>query len=209
MFSKIQLKNIFPGFEKKWYEEAYNYGILESYPENELILNPGEKIDNAMLVIKGLLKVYRSTQEGSEYFMYFLEPGQACALSLRCCEENKKHHVMVRTVFDSLVMLVPSQKVQEWMETFENWNSFVSATYFSRFNELLNTIDNIAFQQMDERLLSYLEKLASLTGNEIKLTHSEIANDLNFSREVVSRLLKKLEIKGKVVMHRSAIHWVQ
>lgn len=209
MLSKIQLKNIFPGFEKKWYEEAYNHGILKSYPENELILKPGEKMDNALLVIDGLLKVYRSTADGSEYFMYFLEPGQACALSLRCCEENKKHQVRVRTVSESLVMLVPSQKAREWMGVFENWNNFVSATYFSRFDELLNTIDNIAFQQMDARLLSYLKKQAALTGNEIKLTHSEIANDLNSSREVVSRLLKKLEAKGKVVMHRSAIHWVQ
>ena len=208
MFGKIQLKHIFPGHENEWYQEVHRVGVVKSYAENQVIVKPGEGIDHAMLVVDGLLKVYQCAGDGAEYFMYFLEPGQACAFSLRACAEQKNRQLMIRTASDSLVMLIPIRKAQEWMRQFESWNQFVNAIYHKRLDDLLGAIDHIAFQQMEDRILSYLENQAAITGNEIKLTHSEIAKDLNSSREVISRLLKKLEAKGKIAMHRNALNWL-
>jgi CRP/FNR family transcriptional regulator len=68
------------------------------------------------------------------------------------------------------------------------------------------TIDHIAFRAMDERLLFYLKKHQdSLQSNVIPISHQEIAQELNSSREVISRLLKKMEQMGKLRLHRNAI----
>jgi CRP/FNR family transcriptional regulator len=79
-------------------------------------------------------------------------------------------------------------------------------SYELRMQELLKTIDSIAFQKMDERLLDYLQNKAQKLNSKILLTtHQEIAYDLNASREAVSRLLKQLEKERRVILGRNKI----
>ncbi|HSP40251.1 MAG TPA: helix-turn-helix domain-containing protein, partial [Gillisia sp.] len=68
------------------------------------------------------------------------------------------------------------------------------------------TIDTIAFMNMDERLLRYLQDKAKINQSEaLQITHQQIAYDLNTSRVVISRLLKKLEIDKKILLQRNQI----
>jgi CRP/FNR family transcriptional regulator len=62
---------------------------------------------------------------------------------------------------------------------------------------------------MDERLEFYIKRQVKQFGNTIKLTHQEIANDLNTSREVISRLLKKMENNGWIEMNRNSFNWIK
>lgn len=208
MFGKRTLKNIFPGHEDDWYEEVSRHGVLRSLREGELVLQPGAKTDHAILVIKGVLKVYECSNNGTEYFLYFLEPGQACSFSLKTPKDREKRALLIRSASDAQILLIPTHKTKEWMCRFDAWNQFVNNTFSDRFHDMLGTFDTIAFQQLEERILLYLEKQASVTGNEIKLTHADIASDLNSSREVISRLLTKLQAKGKIAKHRHALDWL-
>jgi CRP/FNR family transcriptional regulator len=102
--------------------------------------------------------------------------------------------------------MLPVQLMDELMNKFKSWSQFVIQTYRRRFDELLTVIDHIAFRNMDERLEFYLKRFAGKTGKKmLDLTHQQIADDLNSSREVISRLLKKMEQIGKVKLHRNAI----
>ena len=70
----------------------------------------------------------------------------------------------------------------------------------------METVDAIAFMRLDERLVNYLTDQAKLLGSlEIHHTHQQIAEDLNSSRVVISRLLKQLEKKGKIKIQRNKI----
>jgi CRP/FNR family transcriptional regulator len=94
------------------------------------------------------------------------------------------------------------------MTTYKTWYYFVLETYRSRYEELLVVIDHIAFKDMDQRLFFYLQnQYQKLNVRELKITHSEIAADLNSSREVISRLLKKMEQRGDIFLHRNYIEW--
>ncbi|MGZ5242864.1 MAG: Crp/Fnr family transcriptional regulator, partial [Bacteroidia bacterium] len=107
---------------------------------------------------------------------------------------------------DSILLMIPIQYVDKWIIEFPTWKSLIFKTYQNRFNDLLLTIDSIAFRKVDERLLEYLERKARvLKSNIINAKHEEIANELNTSREVVSRLLKQLERMGKVKLGRNRI----
>jgi len=89
---------------------------------------------------------------------------------------------------------------------FKKWKHFIMRTYQRRFEELLNTIDSIAFQKLDDRLEKWLqEKTSKTTDGVITITHQEIASELHSSREVISRLLKKMENQGVLELGRNKI----
>ena len=102
--------------------------------------------------------------------------------------------------------MIPIQKMDEWTAKYKSWRNFVFQSYHSRLNELLQTLDSIAFDKMDMRLVGYLKEKARINKEDIiHNTHQEIAYELHSSRVVISRLLKKLEQLGKIKLHRNYI----
>lgn len=203
------IKAQFPGFETALVEELEEKAELKSFEAGEWLLRTGQNIRSTMLIISGLVKVFRQDEEGNEYFMYYLEPGQACALSMICAAKQETSQIMAKTVLPTEVIRIPLDNMDAWMAKYKSWYYFVLETYRARFEELLSTVDHIAFRNMDERLVFYLRKYQETTGsNQIQLSFTEIAQELNSSREVISRLMKKLSDKGLVRLHKSYVEMV-
>lgn len=203
------LKNIFPNFSNLLIEDIESQAKIQSFEAGEIIMRTGQYIKNTVLVIKGSIKVYREDEDGGEFFMYYLQPGQACAISMICATKNEKSQIMAKVVEDTEVIIVPLILMDKWTMQHRSWYEFVIDTYRNRFEEVLIVIDNIAFKAMDERLEFYLKRHRdNCTCNHIKLSHQEIASDLNTSREVISRLLKKMEQRGLLNLHRNYIELV-
>ncbi|MEO7524526.1 MAG: Crp/Fnr family transcriptional regulator, partial [Ferruginibacter sp.] len=175
----------------------------------EALLRVGETIRSTMLILQGIVKLYREDDAGKEFFIYHLDAGQACSLSMVCATKHETSEVMAKALTDTTVMAIPLECMEQWMSKYKTWYQFVITSYRNRFEELLKTIDAIAFSNMDERLEDYLKKQVNKLGKNLKMTHQEIANDLNSSREVISRLIKKMEAKGSVVIHRNSIEWIR
>lgn len=200
------IKTLFPGFEKDLVADLESKAELREIPENETLMRTGQYFKNTMIIVEGLVKVYREDEQGNEFFMYYLEPGQACALSMVCATKAETSQIMAKTVKPTTVLSIPLQYMDEWMTRYKSWYQFVLETYRSRFEELLVTLDHVAFRAMDERLEFYLKKhQQTLKSNLIEISHQQIADELNSSREVISRLLKKLEQRGQVILHRNAV----
>jgi CRP/FNR family transcriptional regulator len=159
-----------------------------------------------MLVTKGQLKIFREGENGGEFLMYYLQPGQACAVSMICATKSQTSQIMAKAVDDVELIIVPLSMMEKWMMEHRSWYEFVILTYRIRFEELLEVVDSIAFRAMDERLEFYLKRHAEASGSkDLKLSHQEIATELNTSREVISRLLKKMEQRDLVKLHRNHI----
>ena len=200
------LRKSYPLFEDKLVDEIEIQGEFKLFPANEVLMRKGQYIRSTMLVLNGLIKIYREDDDGNEFLMYYLKPGEACALSLVCAAKHEASPIMAKTVTETEVMMVPVDIMSEWMGKFKSWYQFVIETYRNRFDELLITLDNVAFRSMDERLEFYLKRAKEAQqATMLNISHQEIANELNTSREVVSRLLKKMEQKGMVNLHRNAI----
>jgi CRP/FNR family transcriptional regulator len=107
---------------------------------------------------------------------------------------------------ETTVAMIPNQYLNEWLAKYGSWRSFILNSYSSRMNEMLGAIDNLAFSKMEDRILNYLKEKVRLTDDRIlTVTHQDIALDLNTSRVVVSRILKKLENEDKIVLLRNEI----
>ncbi|MEO8252893.1 MAG: Crp/Fnr family transcriptional regulator [Flavobacterium sp.] len=202
----IALKNAFPTFSDALIQEIENNSSLHSFKSGDVIMRTGQYIKNTILIIKGQLKIYREGQDGEEFLMYYLQPGQACAISLICSTKNQTSQITAKVVEDVLALSIPLSLMDKWMMNHHSWYEFVIYTYRTRFEEVLEVIDNIAFRAMDERLEFYLKRHTKACNcKEVKLSHQEIATELNTSREVVSRLLKKMEQRGLVQLNRNQI----
>lgn len=207
--SPKELMDVFPIFTPDLATFIHENGESKIFQQGEVLMRPGQFFKYAMLIVSGRVKLYREGEEGEEFFMYFLERGEACALSMLCMARNQSSTVMAIAVEETEVIMIPIQQMDTLMKSYTAWYHFVIETYRSRFEELLTVVDQIAFKNMDERLEWYLKRQAAAFGNDLNLTHQQIAHDINSSREVVSRLLKKLEKLGRVRMERNTIHWIE
>ncbi len=200
------LASIFPEFEPALVENIMDCGTLREVPAGTQLMRTGQFIRSTVLVLEGLIKVYRTDEDGNDFFMYHIGAGEACALSLTCSVGFQTSAISAKTSKDSLILLIPIEKMDDWMTDYRTWYQFVVKTYRSRFDELLQTLDSVAFRNMDERIEFYLKRHRDKLGtNIIPITHQEMAQELNSSREVISRLLKKLSERGKIKLNRYSI----
>jgi len=189
---RLLLTAIFPLFEPALQDDLLLRSSVQQFNAGEPLMRTGQYFRSTMLIVSGLVKVYREDEEGNEFFMYYLQPGQACALSMVCATKQQTSQVMVKAVKDTTVLAIPLSFMDAWMATYKSWHQFVLETYRSRFEELLVTLDHVAFRAMDERLEFYMRQhQQTLQTGTITINHQEIADELNSSREVISRLLKK------------------
>ena len=196
----------FPSLEKKLIDEISQVGELKSYKAGEIMIRTVQYIRSTFLVLEGLIKIYREDDEGNEFFMYYLDSGKACAISMVCSATQDTSELTAKAVTVTSIITIPVSYMDQWMTQYKSWHRFVISTYRERFEELLLTIDHIAFRNMDERLIFYLKRHQDkLNTHIIPLTHTEIAQELNSSREVITRLLKKLSDRGMLKMHRQHI----
>jgi CRP/FNR family transcriptional regulator len=209
MLSKDVLTKIFPDWEEGLYDAIIKEAELKEANAGTTLLKMGQNIKSAIVVVEGTVKLYQEGEDGGEYFMYHLNPGEACAVTLVCNYHHEQSKVLAKAVTDIQYLAIPVEFMEKWLNEFKSWHYFVIRTYRSRYEELLKTINETAFKNMDERLEFYIKRQIKQFGNTVNLTHQEIANDLNTSREVISRLLKKMENNGWIIMNRNSFDWIR
>lgn len=193
-------------FEKELIEEIKEVSQIMEFKQDDVLIDFGQYMRGMPLLIEGAIKIMREDFDEGELLLYFLEKGDTCAMTMSCCMGNNKSEIRAIAENDGMVLMIPVQKMEEWLGKYKSWRAFVFNSYNNRFNELLSAIDSIAFKHMDERLEDYLlEKAKVNSTNKITQTHKEIAYELNSSRVVISRLLKAMEKEGKLKLNRNNI----
>lgn len=194
-------------FEKELIAEIEQVSTIKKFKAGEIIIDIGQYIKFMPLLLEGVIKIIREDKTEGELLLYFLEKGDTCALSIACCVGTKKSEIRAIADVDTTVAMIPNHYLDNWMGTYKTWRNFILESYSNRLNELLTTVDNIAFSQMDVRIMNYLKEKATIhQSRHIDITHQIIANDLNTSRVVVSRILKSLENQGKILLQRNNIN---
>lgn len=201
----MQLQQIFPQFDSELINHLESIGKVEEFKEGTMLMRPGQYFKTSLLILDGRVKLYREGDDGEEFFLYYLEKGNACALSMICAAKNESSAIKAKAITPIKALAIPIQYMDGLMRDHRQWYYFVLETYRARFEELLEVIDHVVFHSMDQKLEFYLKRQFESFGNKIIVTHQEIADDLNSSREVVSRLLKKLESRKLISVSRNEI----
>lgn len=177
-----------------------------SVKEGEVILDIGQTVRIIPLLLKGSLRITRVDESGNELLLYYVNASESCAMTFTCCMQQYPSEIKATAETDAELLAIPIGVMDSWLAKYPTWKSFVMRTIRGRFNELLGAIDQLAFQKLDERLVHYLKEKSKATASSlINLSHEQIAGEMASSREVISRLLKKLENDKKVLLYRNQI----
>ncbi|KXK18267.1 MAG: Crp/Fnr family transcriptional regulator [Saprospiraceae bacterium] len=203
MTIRDRFKNI---FEPELLSQIESRSEIKLIPEGGIILDIGQSVRIVPLLLKGVLKISRVDDSGREILLYYVHANESCAMTFTCCMQQHPSEIKATAESEVELLAIPIGVMNEWLSKYPTWKSFVMRTIRNRFNELLGTIDQLAFQKLDERLVTYLKEKSRATGSTlINLSHEDIAGELASSREVISRLLKKLENDNKVLLFRNQI----
>jgi len=201
------LKKVLPNItDQKLLDALLSFGVYKEFEPGDVLMEPGQYIKSVPIVLKGTIKILRTDIDGKEVFLYYLDSGDTCAVSLTCCSVYMPSEIKAVAEEKTSILAIPVKYHEQWTNDFKQWKEFVAQTYQSRFHEMLKSIDDIAFKKMDARLLNYLAvKARHFDTREINTTHQDIARELGTSREVISRLLKQLENEGALRLGRNKI----
>lgn len=203
-----ELKAALPNFtDPKLLQAILDKGQIMNLEPGKVMMEPGQFIKMVPVVLEGSIKIMRVDEEGKELFLYYLDAGETCALSLTCCTASKPSEIKAVVEERATIIAIPVAVHEQFSDEFRQWKDFVANTYQNRFQEMLVALDAVAFKRMDERLMRYIvTKMKQHKANELHITHQEIANELGTSREVISRLLKQLEKKKWIELGRNIIY---
>jgi CRP/FNR family transcriptional regulator len=197
----------FPGLgEKRLKERLLEQGRWREFRAGDVLIRPGEPIPFLPLITEGTVRITREDAAGREIFLYFLQPGETCALSLDCCRDEALSRVRAVAEENGRLLAVPARALGGLIEAFPAFSAFAMETYQRRFDQLLEAFDAVAFHKLDARLRQHLLDLSTARDtNTLFITHEEIARHLGTTREVVSRLLKQLERMGEIRLGRNRV----
>lgn len=199
-------KHLIPEIDDDLRTELQKKGHLKQFEAGDVILRENANIKAIPIIVSGSLKVSREDPAGKEILLYYVKPGESCVMSFFGGLHHDTSKIKAVAEEPTEILFISTEDSNEWVKKYPAWINFIFFVYHKRFEELLEVVNEIAFQKIDERILHLLHKKASLNGGrEIITTHQQIADELGTSREVVSRLLKQMEGENKITLSRNKI----
>jgi CRP/FNR family transcriptional regulator, anaerobic regulatory protein len=193
-------------FEEKLIQEIIKVGHFNTMKSGQLLIDIGDDLTHIPLIFEGTAKVIRHIKIDGELVLYYLKPGDTCAVSFINCIESKKSVFEVIIETDMSAVFIPVDIIDEWLVTYKSWRRYIIDSYHFRLMEMLESIDGLAFTNLHERLFKYLtDKVKRNNKKILQVTHQELANDMNTSRVVISRIIKQLQDEGKIISTRNKI----
>jgi CRP/FNR family transcriptional regulator len=201
----MNLNKQFPFFDAELLEVLQKECDIITVPAQEQILRKGQQVKVIPVVLTGLLRVY-TTHEDKELLLYYIKASESCVMSFAAGIKNSTSGIFAQTLEETELLLLPANSLKTWLKNYPQLNVLFNTQYDMRYADLLHTLENMVFHKMDERILHILKDKAVLTASKvIKISHQALADDLATSREVISRVLKKLEHEGKLILSHQSI----
>ena len=198
------LRKIF--YDKSLVDELIEKSPFITVPAHTTVIEEDKYIKVVPLVFEGRIKVMRQDESGKEILLYYINPGESCALSIAAGLNRTKSIAYAETEMQTKMFAIPIDTLKDLHYRYPQCNDFLLLLFYIRFKELMLFIDSIAFKTVDFRLIQNLRQKQKKAGdNTIYITHQHLADELGTAREVISRLLKQLERDGKIINHRSKI----
>lgn len=204
-----EIKQYLPGFSNELLNEIAEYGQLKEIPEGVAILKEGQYVKVIPIVLEGLVKTFTRAEE-KELLLYYIGPSQSCIMSFAAVLSNAPSRIFAFTETASLLLLLPADKLSKWVRLYPEISELFFRQYNLRYTEMLDTIHSLLFDKLDQRLYHYLLEKSKLKGEKIlSIRHKQIAGELGTAREVITRVMKRLEQEGKVRQLPDGIEIIQ
>ena len=173
-----------------------------SIPKNTLLFYQGDICDNILWLTSGEVRLYTQSDSIEDITLYTLKAGEQCIVNTASLLSQTDAVASAETLTDIEGYLIDVESVKTLSKMSDVYQNYLFSLYQLRFEELTGLINDIKFKRLDTRIIEWLQNQSQ---SIITITHEELAKKLGSSRVVISRLLKELEQKGTVILHRGKI----
>ena len=202
------LTKVFPQFPPELITELNGISSIKTFEPGEFLVRKGENLLKTLVVLDGMVKLYHEGTDGEQFVITYLEAGHNFGIAL--CENSSAEN---RIALVSLIAMEPVtlltmsfQDKDRLARKYDEWYSYILQSSVMHDKVYMELVDSIAFRNLDDRIIFFLQRLSQARESTLlQISHQEIADGLNSSREVVSRLLKKLEIEKKISLGHNSI----
>jgi CRP/FNR family transcriptional regulator len=173
-------------------------------PAGRQIFAEGDEVDGIVLLMSGVVRVYKLSVTGREITLYRFGEGESCIISADAILHHQSFPAIVTVEQDTEAVMIPAEIFSDWVRRYDPWREFVFNLFSQRMASMMEIVDEVAFQRMDRRVASFLLNHSKIQ-NPISITHQEIAKEIGSSREVISRLLEDFAQQEMISLSRGEI----
>jgi len=173
-------------------------GKVVEVPAGTELLREGAYVRELPVLLEGLVRVFIGHEE-KELLLYWIQPSDSCVMSFASLLERSPSRINAVTERPSTLLLVPEERVRAWLREEPDFAELMFRSYSERYNDMLRTVEQVAFGDLPSRLMDHLNTLTGISGTPwLDVRHARLAQELGSAREVVTRTLGKLEREGRI-----------
>ncbi|MGX1928175.1 Crp/Fnr family transcriptional regulator [Flagellimonas sp. 2504JD4-2] len=192
------LAECYPQLEKALIEEIAEHSIKKDFLTGDHVVRQGEFMRYLPIVISGTVKVF-SQEDSIQFLLYYMASGGSCIYSFAHILRNEQADFSATADTDSTLLLLPVDRVRLWMQKYPSFGNLVFDDFQKHYTDLLRTTKQLICYKLEDRLVEYLKTKSKIEkSNLLNISHREIADNMGTSREVISRVMKKLGVAGKI-----------
>jgi CRP/FNR family transcriptional regulator, cyclic AMP receptor protein len=170
-------------------------GKQQNFKKGALIFKDGDNGDGFYILLEGRVRAFGSAISGKEITYGYVEAGEYFGeLTL----DGGNRSANVEAIEPSLCAIVSNTQLEAFMLEHPKFGTDMLHTVIRRARQSTDNARSIALMDVYSRLKRAIEKLTPAINSGINITHAELAADVGASREMVSKLLKDLEIGGYI-----------
>lgn len=193
------IRSCLPRLETDFLQEIEQYSSFKSFSAEQYIVKQGQYIRFLPIVFSGHVKIF-SQENATDFLLYYIDSGEPCIFSFAHLFNEGPIEFSATAEVDSELLLLPIDQVRMWIGKYPSFTQLILSSYQKHYTDLLNTTKQITCYNLEQRLHTYLKTRVDVENSALlKVTHQEIANDLGTSREVISRIMKKMSLDQKVI----------
>lgn len=184
-------------------EELLGSARRQSIPAGVHVYTEGDSCQMFLFLLSGEIRIYKTGVSGREITLYDIGAGETCIVNASCILSGSPAPANAITQTDCDALLLPATMFRELTSRYEQVREYVFRVLAGNLANVMSLVEEVAFGRVDERLMDYLAEKSE--DGVIHTTHQRLANDIGTSREVVSRVLKDFERKGRLTLSRNLI----
>jgi len=175
----------------------------QSIPPGVHVYTEGDSCQMFLFLLSGEIRIYKTGATGREITLYDIGAGETCIVNASCILSGAPAPANAITQTDCDALLLPATMFRDLTSRYEVVREYVFRVLAGNLANVMSLVEEVAFGRVDERLMDYLVEKSE--DGELHTTHQKLANDIGTSREVVSRVLKDFERKGRLTLSRNHI----
>jgi CRP/FNR family transcriptional regulator len=166
--------------------QLFSAGQVVILPKDQMLMQQNQQCLFIPFVMSGILRIYKLSLNGREMTLYRTGPGETCLVSIACQLKGEDFPALAQVEEKVQLFMLPTGVYHAVLDHNVVWKDFLITSIYEHLTEVMQTLEAVAFDRMDYRLINWLLEKTNGKPGTIRYTHEAIAIELGTAREALA-----------------------